>query len=170
MERTTQTIRCKKEIARFSKQQNCTQLRSALVILFLLIASCGIKAEETGLFNSAGQPVAYIDTSDPDMTIYLWNGTPVAYLSSSNNGYYNIFGFNGKHLGWYTNGVISDHNGYMVGFRKGAIDRYTQYEPYKSYKKRKPNKSYQQYIPYKPSTRDVFSSESLSSFLTRGRK
>jgi len=33
------------------------------------------------------------------MTIYLWSGKRVAYLKKSNTGY-DVYGFNGDHLGW----------------------------------------------------------------------
>lgn len=92
----------------------------------------------------------------------------MAYLTSANNGF-NIYGFNGKHLGWFDEGLIINHDGYVVGFQKGAVNMYTKYEPYKSYKKYKPYKSYKQYAPYKPFTKNQFSSETLSLFLMRGK-
>jgi hypothetical protein len=47
------------------------------------------------LFDINGNPVAYIDYDDEDI-IYLWDGIPVAYLDYESN----IYGFNGKYLGW----------------------------------------------------------------------
>ena len=99
-------------------------------------------AEEISLFNSNGEPVAYIDTDDENCTIYMWNGYPVAYLTTTSDDDFNIYGFNGKHLGWFCDGIVRDHEGYAVGFQKGAVSKYTQYEPYKSYKQYKPYKSY----------------------------
>ena len=140
-----------------------------LLFLFLTIMPFTIKAEEITLFNSEGEATAYIDTDDDDLTIYMWNGKPVAYLDSDGDAY-NIYGFNGEHLGWYEDGIVRDHDGYAVGFKKGAINKYTKYEPYKSYKQYKPYQSYQKYAPYKPYYRTQFSDESLSLFLTRGKK
>ena len=102
------------------------------------------------------------------MTIYLWNGTPVAYLVTNGDSFH-IYGFNGKHLGWYEDGIVRDHSGYAVGFQKGATTVFTQYEPYKSYKQYKPYKSYKEYAPYKPYYRTNFSNESLSLFLSKGQ-
>lgn len=44
------------------------------------------------LFNNDGKAVVYFD--DDNERIFLWNGTPVAYLDIKN-----IYGFNGKYLG-----------------------------------------------------------------------
>lgn len=90
--------------------------------------------EET-LFDVNGKPVAYIAHTD-GQTIYLWGGEPVAYLDSDN-----IYGFNGKHLGWYEVGIVRDHDGCVVGFNKDAANVYVQFEPFKSCKKYKPLKA-----------------------------
>lgn len=99
------------------------------------------KAQEITLFNSNGEPIAYIDADNADLTIYLWNGTPVAYLDPTGDAF-NIYGFNGKHLGWYQDGIVRDHEGYEAGFKKGATSISTKYEPYKSYKQYNPYLSY----------------------------
>jgi hypothetical protein len=139
-----------------------------LTIVFLGLSS-NVLAKEITLFDSDGEAIAYIDTDDEDLTIYLWNGKPVAYLDPDGDAY-NIYGFNGKHLGWYDEGIVRDHKGYAVGFRKGATNVYTKYEPYKSYKAYKPYKAYKEYAPYKPYNQSQFSGESLSLFLSKGKK
>jgi hypothetical protein len=138
-----------------------------LATVFSLFSVCFSFAEQITLFNSSGVATAYIDTDDA-LTIYLWNGTPVAYLVTNGDSFH-IYGFNGKHLGWYEDGIVRDHSGYAVGFQKGATTVYTQYEPYKSYKQYKPYKSYKEYAPYKPYYRTNFSNESLSLFLSKGQ-
>ena len=139
-------------------------------ILFTLafIVSFSSFGQEISLFNSEGNAVAYIDTDDKDNTIYLWNGTPVAYLYPKSN-YYNIYGFNGNHLGWYEKGIVCDEEGDAVGFKKGAVSGiYTNYEPYKQYKQYKPYKAYKSYAPYKPYFSKTFSNQSFVLFLKRG--
>jgi hypothetical protein len=126
-------------------------------------------AKEITLFDSDGEAKAYIDTDDEDLTIYLWEGTPVAYLVP-NDGDFDIYGFNGKHLGWYEDGILRDHEGYALGFIKGAVNNNTKYEPYKGYKKHKPYKSYKEYAPYKPYYKNKFSNIPLSLFLKKGTK
>lgn len=126
-------------------------------------------AEEITLFNLDGEAVAYIDAANEDLTIYMWSGTPVAYLVPDGQAF-SIYGFNGEHLGWFEDGIVRNHKGYGVGFRKGATSIYTKYETYKSYKKYKPYKSYKKYPPYKPYYKTQFSEESLSLFLMLGKK
>ncbi len=120
--------------------------------------------EET-LFETKGTPVAYL-AYDDENTFYLWNGKPVAYLGTDNL----IYGFNGKHLGWYEDGIIRDLKGYKVGFNEKTLTVYTQYESYKSYKSYKPYKSYQEYSKYKPSYQTGTSDITLSQFLLGGSK
>ena len=146
-------------------------MKSFLQILF--VSSCLLvnnlafgQDEEISLFNSKGKPIAYIDTKE-DLTIYMWSGKPVAYLSKNNDDF-DIYGFNGTHLGWYIDGVIYDHKGDAVGFIKGAVNMYTEYEPYKSYKEYKPYKAYKAYAPYRPYLSNSFSNTPLSIFLLGG--
>ncbi|MEI6091958.1 MAG: 4-fold beta flower protein [bacterium] len=91
--------------------------------------------EET-LFDKDGTPVAYIDYND-ESTIYFWDGTPISYLDEDNK----IYGFNGKHLGWYEDGIIRNLTGEKNSFNSSSLPGYAKYEPYKSYKKYKPYKS-----------------------------
>lgn len=142
-----------------------------LLIVFLAIFCFSAYAvgQEISLYDSEGEARAYIDAEDDDCTIYLWNGKPVCYLVSNGDNYH-IYGFNGKHLGWFENGIVRDHNGYAVGFQKGAISKYTKHESYKSYKQYKPYKSYKEYAPYKPYNKNFFSNESLTLFLKKGAK
>ena len=148
------------------------KLKLSMALILFCIFPVAAWAQEITLFDSEGSPRAYIDLDDEDCTIYLWDGTPTCYLTVADGfyEYFNIYGFNGKHLGWLEDGIIVDHNGYAVGFVKGAISKYTQFEPYKSYKKYKPYKSYKQYAPYKPYFKRLFSSEPLGLFLLRGSK
>jgi hypothetical protein len=127
------------------------------------------ESDEVTLFDSGGNPVAYIDTVDNDLPIYLWDGTPVAYLYST-SGTYHIYGFNGEHLGWFKNGIVRDHDGLAVGATEYAYSGYTKYEPYKRYKKYKPYQSYRKYAPYEPYFRNYWSRTGLKLFLQSGAK
>jgi len=134
-----------------------------LFITFLALCFNQTQAQEISLFNSKGSAVAYVDTDDDDLTIYLWSGKPVAYISNNN-----IYGFNGNHLGWWVDGIIRDHDGDAVGATKDATNMYTEYEPYKGYKEYKPYKSYKEYAPYKPYWSTSWSSDSFKMFLLQG--
>ena len=117
---------------------------------------------ETTLFNILGIPVAYISFDD-DLTIYMWDGTPVCYLCGDL-----IYGFNGKHLGWYDGLRVYDLNGFITGFNKDGATVYVSSEPYKSYKKYKPYRSYRQYPNYRPFFSSVQSPERLEAILVNG--
>lgn len=145
-------------------------MKKFVVLSLMLICSFVMgKAEEITLFDRNGTPTAYIDTADEDLTIYMWNGLPVAYLSTSSRDAFHIYGFNGRHLGWFEDGIVRNHDGEIVGFQKGAVSKYTEYEPYKAYKKYKPYKAYKEYAPQKPYYTSGFGRESLSLFLMRGK-
>lgn len=118
--------------------------------------------EET-LFDIFGVPVAYI-SYDYGNAIYLWDGRPVAYLEPDKT----IYGFNGRHLGWYINGQVRNLKGEIVGFNRMAADVYTSYEPYKSYKQYQPYRSYKEYSHYCPYFGYTKSRESLAQFLLAG--
>ena len=134
-----------------------------LFITLMTICLTHTQAQEISMFNSKGIAVAYVNTDDDDLTIYLWSGKPVAYISNNN-----IYGFNGKHLGWWVKGLIRDHEGDVVGATKEVTNMYTEYEPYKGYKEYKPYKSYKEYAPYKPYWSSSWSSGSFKMFLLQG--
>jgi len=137
--------------------------RSFFVFLFLALAFvANAQAREITLFDSEGEVVAYIDTSD-DATIYLWSGKPVAYLDGKS-----MYGFNGKHLGWFDQGVIRDHNGNGVGFIQGAISKLTRLEGLKSLKSLKPLKSLKELEPLKPLNSNQWARLPLELFLLSG--
>jgi hypothetical protein len=138
------------------------RLLSAL--LLLLCASTASAADELSLFDGSGKPVAYVAE---ELTIYLWSGEPVAYLYQD-SGKVHVYGFNGKHLGWFVKGIVRDHDGNAVGAVKEALRLATEYEPYKSYKQYKPYKSYREYAPYQPYLSQSWSDLPLRLFLLQG--
>jgi hypothetical protein len=144
-------------------------MKQAITMFLWLMLAIVSSAQEVTLFDSDGEARAYIDANNNEMPIYLWSGEPVAYLKSSKKSGYCIYGFNGKHLGWFEDGLVIDHDGYVCGFVKGAINKYARYEPYKGYKQLLPYKSYAEYEPYKPYKTSFFSSTPLTLFLRQGR-
>ena len=101
------------------------------------------------------------------MTIYLWDGDPVAYLSNSNNTWH-VYGFNGNHLGWYNNGIIYDNDGYAVGAQKDATNMITSIEGIKGIKGIKPIKGIKEIAPIKPIFARSWSRTPLVIFLRAG--
>lgn len=92
---------------------------------------------EVSLFSNKGTPAAYVAV-DEGMTIYLWDGKPVAYLEPEIGGTgFHVYGFNGKHLGWFEKGVIWDHDGDGSCAVKERLQS-AQFEPFKTFKQFKP--------------------------------
>lgn len=139
-------------------------MKKILIVFLLFMVSIAYADDEVSLFNSAGKPIAYIAE---ELTIYLWTGKPVAYLYND-SGKLHVYGFNGKHLGWFVKGVVYDHEGNAVGAVKEAFSSSVEYEPYKSYKEYKPYKSYREYAPYQPYLSKEWSEIPLKIFLLQG--
>ena len=119
---------------------------------------------EESLFDVMGTPIAYI-SYDEENTIYMWDGRPVAYLEPNRT----IYGFNGKHLGWFESGFVRNLKGEIAGFNRLAADVFIGYEPYKSYKMYRPYRRYKEYAHYKPYYSHSKSKESLAQFLLTGQ-
>lgn len=140
------------------------------VALILLLVSAEASANETTLFDSQGNATAYF--VQRSLTIFLWNGTPVAYLQPKSWGAdYAVYGFNGDHLGWLDDGVVRDHDGYAVGFVKGAVTNVlTRIEPIKRLKRLEPLRGLRRLEPLQPLFRNSFSRVPLEDFLLRGAR
>jgi hypothetical protein len=121
--------------------------------------------QEISLFGSDGRPVAYIAE---DLTLYLWSGAPVAYLGNDRRDGFNLYGFNGKHLGWLTSGVIRDHQGNVVGAFKEAFRSPTKFESEKGRKELKPARSVTELEPLQPLLSRDWSELPLRAFLLQG--
>jgi hypothetical protein len=140
----------------------------AVSLLLIIFCSFGLwcqirQVSGTTLYNELGKAVAYI-ADDDDSTIYLWSGEPVAYLSKDD-----VYGFNGKHLGWMKSGVIYNHDGDKVGATKGKLLTIPQISPIKAIKEIKPIKSIREIAPIKPIFSLSWSSDmTLKGFLLEG--
>lgn len=144
-----------------------TPLLLALCIAFF--APAAQADDEISLFDATGKPVAYIDLDD-EMNIFLWDGTPVAYLERDrDNGGYDVYGFNGDHLGWFVNGVVWDHRGYGSCAIEDAIRGRTQFEPFKSLQKLTPLKSLTSLAPLRPILKGAFGDTPCRFLLAEGK-
>jgi hypothetical protein len=112
-------------------------------------------------YNNKGIAMAYLD--DDGETIYLHNGTPVACLSGES-----IYGFNGKHFGWFVEGWVRDNEGGYVFFTNKADDGPVKplaridfpHEP----KKKKPRHCTKEAIPSRLSQKTSWSPLSWEDF------
>jgi hypothetical protein len=117
---------------------------------------------EQTLFNENGEPVAYI-SNDQLRTIYLWDGHPVAYLYD-----YHVYGFNGRHLGWFINGVVYDSDGSRVGFTATTAPIAVYSEPAKAKRYPLDKIESKSEAPSLPELGFTHSDEGLAEFLKRG--
>jgi hypothetical protein len=144
------------------------QLTFASLLFFLIVVISARAAfeDEISLFDFKARAVAYIAE---DGTIYLWQGKPVAYLDGEAKDGLDVYGFNGKHLGWFKGGIIYDKDGDAVGGVKEAFRSPTQLEPLKGLKELKPLKSLKELRPLKPLFTKQWSEVPLKYFLNDGR-
>ena len=145
--------------------------RRAITIVFavlgIVVAAIPARgSDEYSLFDPNGHPVAYVAEG---LTIYLWSGAPVAYLTEDDlSDGFHVYGFNGKHLGWFVGGIIRDHQGAAVGGLKEAFRSPTHVEPLKGPKAVKPLRSVAELPPHPPLLSRDRSEIPLSVFLMEG--
>ena len=135
-----------------------------LSIVAILSPAASHAEDETALFDGRGRAIAYIAD---DLTIFLWAGKPVAYLDRDNAGGFHIYGFNGKHLGWFIRGIARDHKGNAACAEKEVL-RSTEFEPFKGFKEFKPFKSFKEFAPFRPTFSQDWSEMTCRLFLAQG--
>ncbi len=126
--------------------------------------------EELTLYDGSGHAIAYI-AFDKDATIYMWDGTPVAYLHGDNiYSETEVYGFNGNHLGWFSVGIVYDTQGDRVGFTKSTCPYATYAEFAKYAKYAKPAKMAREAPHSKPTFTVTLSNIPLKGFLLCGEQ
>ncbi|MBP7510222.1 MAG: hypothetical protein KA807_20595 [Prolixibacteraceae bacterium] len=143
-------------------------MKNLLFLALMILSVSSLSAQQISLFDSDGEARAYIDY-DEDATIFLWDGTPVAFVEKDGNDLC-VFGFNGSFLGWYEDGIIYDKNGYAVGARKGAVNMMTKMERMKGMQKMTPMRPMTPMTPMQPMWKSSWSNTSLTEFLYYGKK
>jgi len=138
------------------------KLLCSAIICITILASF-IPYREVNLYDSSGNSAAYIDDFLGDRIIFLWDGTPKAYLIQTD-----VFGFNGKHLGWFEKGVLRDNKGEVVATDKEAADKITIDSSLKGLKQSPPLKKYHELAPIRPYFSTLWSLTRLNDFLLGG--
>jgi hypothetical protein len=116
-------------------------------------------------YDSQGRAVAYIDEDDEELTIYLWDGKPVAYLDENS-----VYGFNGKHLGWLKENAIYDHHGNLVAALPEAFRGSVNVAPAKGFKQFVPFKAFEEFKPFEPFVNRTWSDTPAKVFFLAGVK
>ncbi len=142
------------------------------ISIIILIIMAGMTSDlfaanddEISLYDSTGKATAYVAE---ELTIYLWSGKPVAYLDKDSAGGFHVYGFNGKHLGWFVGGVLRDDQGKAVGAVAEAFATPPRSDPFKSFKQFTPFKAFQEFAPFRPAFSNTWSDTSLKLFLLQG--
>jgi hypothetical protein len=110
--------------------------------------------------DSRGHVVALKD--DDDDVVCLWGGAPVAILGTAS-----VYGFDGRHLGWFVEGWIRDHDGACVYYTDDAIGgpvrpaRRTR--PARGTRKARPSRKARQPPPLRRPNRRVWSDLAVGS-------
>ena len=65
------------------------------------------------LYNREGRAVAYV--ADDNKSVYLYRGTPVAWISGDS-----VYAYSGHYLGWIQNGWFYDRSGQPAFFTNEA--------------------------------------------------
>jgi hypothetical protein len=139
----------------------------ALAIALVLVLPLPLYAQsDISLFDGRGQATAYVAVDD-GLTIFMWSGKPVAYLERDSAGGFHVYGFNGKHLGWFVSDIVRDHNGNAACATKARM-RTTEFEPFKSFKEFKPFKSFKEFAPFRPFFSRQWSETSCALWLGQG--
>ena len=143
--------------------------RFLLFVLVLCPVVLRCQMDATTLFSANGSPEAYISFTEDSPTIFMWSGKPVAYLARSVGGGFNVYGFNGKHLGWYVNGAVRSHEGNPVcgAYIVVKVLSLPKPEPPKPLKQSIPLKSSKELAPSRPLFRRQWSSTQCGLFLSR---
>jgi hypothetical protein len=79
------------------------------------------------------------------LTFFLWTGEPTAYLNDDS-----IYGFNGKHLGWFKDGMVFDHDGDIVVAPASSFRSAVDSAPSRGLKSLKPHKGLKELRPLRP--------------------
>jgi hypothetical protein len=120
-------------------------------------------SDDLDFYDSHGKAVVYLDDQGDDNTFYLWDGKPVAYLDEDN-----VYGFNGKHLGWIENGIIYDHSGNVEAALARVFSTPVTFASTKSFKQFKPFKGFKEFKPFKPFLNSTWSDTPAKSFFIAG--
>ena len=132
--------------------------RDTVEAKLLLVAKGG----DIELFDSKGAAVAYF-AIDRDLSLHLWEGKPCAYLVDED-----VFGFNGKHLGWFRSGVVYDHDGNVVAALASAFRTPVAATPAKGAKEAKPARGAKEARPARPAFSNDWSRTPATAFFLLG--
>jgi hypothetical protein len=123
---------------------------------------------DVDLYGSDARAVAFIAQTPTDgPVVFLWSGQPVAYLAEGGS----IYGFNGRHLGWWRRGTVYDHEGNVVAAVAGRFISPVPVPPFKGFRQFLPFKAFRDFAPFEPFFNPTsWSKTSATAFFSDGIK
>lgn len=114
---------------------------------------------ETTIYDTHNRPRIYF-ADDGDKSIFTWDGHAVACLAGEH-----VFGWRGRHIGWFVAGILYDIKGFRVGFTSATCPADTYAEPVKYTKFTKLDR-FKQQAPYRrPALSLTNSNQDIDSFI-----
>lgn len=113
--------------------------------------------------DNQGNPILYYKSSEN--VFFDYAGNSKFYLKKDNLGDVNIYNFNGKHLGWYINGTLRDHQGRIMASETNKLMNVTyKMPPIKPVERIIPIKGVEELAPIKPLWINQFSSNYILTY------
>jgi len=114
---------------------------------------------ETTLYDAHRRPRIYI-SADGENNIYTWDGHAVACIDGEH-----VFGWRGRHIGWFIEGVLYDGKGLRIGFTAETFTVPTFPDPGKYAKYTKSRRYPKLPAPARPELSQGNSNEDLETFI-----
>ena len=114
---------------------------------------------ETTLYDAHRRPRVYI-SADGENNIYTWDGHVVACIDGEE-----VFGWRGRHIGWFVEGVLYDCKGFRIGFTAESFTDQTFPDPGKYAKYVKPRRYPKLTAQARPEFSQGNSNEDLEKFI-----
>ena len=100
------------------------------------------------IYNRYGEPVLRLLDNG---RIVDFNGKNFGFIDGIN-----LYNYGGQHVGWYENGIMRDHNSFVVGFGEYPTDiprpflPFKQFIPFKGFVEFEPFRPFKQFAPFRP--------------------
>jgi len=91
------------------------------------------------IYNRFGEPIFRVLT---DGRIVTFAGKSAGFIEGDN-----LYNYKGKHVGWFSEGLVRDHHGHVVGFGENVTDSIHPFLPFKQFK---PFRHFIQFEPFRP--------------------
>ncbi len=91
------------------------------------------------IYNRFGKPIYRLFDNG---RIVDFSGRSFGFLQGNS-----LYNYQGRHIGWYSNGIVRDHSGNVVGFGEVVTDSIHPFLPFKQFK---PFAGFVQFEPFRP--------------------